>query len=284
MKILRSLPMPMPLLLFFALLLGMLGPLPASAATPAAPAPAASAPDPDAPYEAKLNDASELLHAKFPQQAIDGPLAEVLAHFEALYRGRPEKIFCAGSTEESLIYLLDAAAAQFPAASASAPARAASAQIYIDPDNGSGSFKSGTDGPPTVAVIGPAWATAYLMKGYALVELGRLAEAHEALEHAIALSPQNSQYLAELAYLYQAEKQWQLSLATYARAEQAAHFAPEQARKEHEGRALRGQGFALTELGRLDEATAFYRKALELDPQDQRSLNELRYIEQQRRK
>jgi tetratricopeptide (TPR) repeat protein len=43
-------------------------------------------------------------------------------------------------------------------------------------------------------------------------------------------------------------------------------------------RLLRGRGFMLVEMGRLDEGEAAYREALKLDPADARALNELRYI------
>lgn len=40
----------------------------------------------------------------------------------------------------------------------------------------------------------------------------------------------------------------------------------------------RGRGFALTELGRLDEAEAAYNEALKIDPNDDRAKHELEYI------
>lgn len=43
-------------------------------------------------------------------------------------------------------------------------------------------------------------------------------------------------------------------------------------------RLLRGRGFMLVEMDRLDEGEAAYREALKLDPADARALNELRYI------
>lgn len=43
-------------------------------------------------------------------------------------------------------------------------------------------------------------------------------------------------------------------------------------------RLLRGRGFALVEMDRLDEGEAAYREALKLDPADARAMNELAYI------
>ena len=42
--------------------------------------------------------------------------------------------------------------------------------------------------------------------------------------------------------------------------------------------ALRGRGFALTELGRLDEAEVAYRDSLKLKPENEVALAELKYI------
>jgi Flp pilus assembly protein TadD len=41
---------------------------------------------------------------------------------------------------------------------------------------------------------------------------------------------------------------------------------------------LRGRGFALIELGRLDEAEKAYRDSLNSEPNNARALNELTYI------
>ena len=50
------------------------------------------------------------------------------------------------------------------------------------------------------------------------------------------------------------------------------------------GSAWRGEGYCLVEQGKLDEAEAIYRKALEANPKDQKSQGELRYIEGLRKK
>lgn len=42
-------------------------------------------------------------------------------------------------------------------------------------------------------------------------------------------------------------------------------------------------GYALSEMGRLDEAEANYRECLKIDPKDKGAMNELLYIAQQRR-
>ncbi len=134
-------------------------------------------------------------------------------------------------------------------------------------------------------VVSHAWGDAYGLKAYALVELGRLKEAREAIDAAIALSPLNSKYLSELGYLHQLDSQWAEALEVYKRsAEGAEAVAPEEYRKQLVGVALRGQGYALIEMGRLDEAEALYRRCLEIDKEDRKAANEMLYIESLRKK
>ena len=133
-------------------------------------------------------------------------------------------------------------------------------------------------------VVSRAWSDAYMMKGYALADMGQLKEAREAVEAAVALSPFNSQYLAELGYLHQLDHAWDRSLETYKRSGEGAEISSPDRRNLDLARAFRGQGYALIELGRLDEAEALYRKAIELDGADTKAPNELKYIQQLRDK
>jgi tetratricopeptide (TPR) repeat protein len=132
--------------------------------------------------------------------------------------------------------------------------------------------------------IDATWSEAYYYKAYALIELGRIQEARAMLEKARALSPRNSQYLSELAHTWHAEREWQKALDLFAEAEKAAAISPPEVKHQEMARALRGQGFSLIELGRLDEAEAKFNAALAIDRHDVRAKNELAYIEQLRRK
>lgn len=133
-------------------------------------------------------------------------------------------------------------------------------------------------------VVSRAWSDAYMMKGYALADMGQLKEAREAVEAAVALSPFNSQYLAELGYLHQIDHAWDESLETYKRSAEGAEISSPDRKNLDLARAFRGQGYALIELDRLDEAEALYRKAIELDGADTKAPNELKYIQQLREK
>lgn len=129
--------------------------------------------------------------------------------------------------------------------------------------------------------VSPAWCTALFLKGYALDDQRRFGEAAAFLERAAAMAPSHAHYFIELGYAYQQQRNWAASDAAYRRGdENAAHDAA--TLKDERARAWRGLGYNLVEEGKLDEAEAFYRKCLELDPNDVKSQGELRYIAEQR--
>jgi tetratricopeptide (TPR) repeat protein len=174
----------------------------------------------------------------------------VIDHFSTAYPDPAGRIFCARSPAESLLYEMTALSMN-----------------------------------ASVGVLGPTWADAYLLKGIALVELGRLDEARASLQAAVSLSPQDSQYNSELGYTLGQQQDFDKALAAYEAAEAAVEFTfPETARPQELGRALRGEGFVLTELGKLDEAEAKYRKSQVVDPEDKRAAHELEYIASLRKK
>lgn len=115
-----------------------------------------------------------------------------------------------------------------------------------------------------------------------MIELRRISDAKPALARAVALSPQNSQFLSELGHIHEVEKSWPQALDLYRRAETATEFSPPSSRNAELARAWRGQGYVLVELKRWDEAEQRYRKCLELDPGDVRAKGELLFIQQQK--
>lgn len=128
-------------------------------------------------------------------------------------------------------------------------------------------------------VVSANWAYAYYLKAYALLELGRLSEARSNLERALALSPRNSQFLSELGNFYQRERNWTQALQTFQLAEAAAkEFSPLNAKNIELSRAWRGIGFVYVEQNRFEEAEKIYQQCLELDKNDTRAANELRYV------
>jgi tetratricopeptide (TPR) repeat protein len=128
------------------------------------------------------------------------------------------------------------------------------------------------------------WAYSYYLKGYALIELGNYTDAKPLIEKAIEMMPQNAQFLSELGHIYQVEKNWDTQIEVFQRAEKAATTLPKENGSANLARAWRGIAFALTEQGKLDESTGYYKKCLELNPNDQTAVSELRYIQQLRAK
>lgn len=216
---------------------------------------AAGKPGADADMK-KVLGALEMIQAGRIQLAIDGPLNEVIDKYEALYKGRAGMVFCARGLGDALIYAT----------------------------LGSKTVNGKADVP--VEVIGSAWALAYWARGYAYSEMARYADARAELEKALALSPMDSQYKNELAFTYQRSGDWNRMLALYQEAEGTAEISgttPE-ATTELKCVALRGQGYALVELHRLDEATKAYQGCLKLVPGEPKSLGELGYIQDLRAK
>lgn len=205
----------------------------------------------------KVLDALKMIESGRIQLAVDGPLAEVIAKYETRYAGKSGKVFCAEGMLDALVYATMAATDKTSGGKADAP----------------------------VEVIGPAWAKAYWARGYAYSEMGRYADARVELEKALALSPMNSQYKSELAFTYERSQDWGKMLALYKEAQDAAAISgdPEHA-PDLECVALRGQGYALVELRRLDEATTAYQDCLKLRPDEPRSVAELGYIKDLRAK
>ena len=183
-----------------------------------------------------------------PQRAITELFDPVIEHYEAIYKTSGKHVYSASNTTEMLIYLT------LP-----------------------------NDDKLPIEVLDSVWAGAYLMKGYALVELKRFDDAQKVLNEAIILSPMNSQYLSELAYTYQVQKDCRKSIEIYMQAEEVVELGSDEATKNVDlSRAWRGQGYCLVEQGKLDEAEAMYRKCLALDSKDDKARGELEYIRRQR--
>ncbi|WP_426687508.1 hypothetical protein [Rhodanobacter ginsengiterrae] len=199
----------------------------------------------------KVRDAVKMIEAGRIQLAIDGPLTEVVNKYEAIYAGKPITVFCARGMVDALVYA----------------------------SMGSKAVNGKADRP--VQVIGSAWALAYWARGYAYSEMARYADAQAELKKALALSPLDSQYKSELAFTYLRSDDWDKMLALYRDAEGDAQISgatPEQTTRL-KCVALRGQGYALVELHRLDEASKAYQSCLKLLPGEPKSLGELEYIQ-----
>lgn len=212
----------------------------------------------DQAYLAKVMHALKMIQANQAQQAIDGPLNDVIRHYEKTYANRGVTVYSAKDPTRSLAYLASAAVAVEDAEKAGKPGKNA-------------------------IVVGPAWAMAHWAKGYAYDALGQYDQARSELMQALTLAPMNSQYSSELAYTYLKDGNWNKALNLYKEAEANAELAPESAAVHLKCVALRGQGYALVELHHLNDAVTAYKSCLNLNPDDPKSHAELRYIDDLRK-
>lgn len=200
----------------------------------------------------RLNEFHKLARSGHAAEAL--PRIEALiAEFEARYPPGSTRWYVARDLGESLAYSL-LAATQLEGSSQT------TAQV----------------------LTGVAWADAYFVKGWALVELRRTDEARAALDRAVQLAPYASEYLIERAEASKLERKWDEAMRDFAAAEDFATFSPEDARKGVKAQAMRGQAFAHVELGDYDAAEKVLKACLKLDPDDRRAREELDYIAQAR--
>ena len=133
--------------------------------------------------------------------------------------------------------------------------------------------------------IGGTWCDAIYFKAYSLIDLGRPADAASDLDRALKMSPDNPQYLNERAELLMRAGHMDEALAMFKQAEpDHVYMTSDASALAMRSRSCRGIGFVLTEQGKLDESEANYRSCLTLDPNDQKSKDELAYIAQLRQK
>jgi Flp pilus assembly protein TadD len=83
-----------------------------------------------------------------------------------------------------------------------------------------------------------------------------------------------------MGYAFNQLRRFREALDSHMRAEALAGKYPSQ--RPHLSLALRGKGFALIELQRLDEAEVAFKSSLEIEPNNKLALNELGYIKRLR--
>ena len=127
------------------------------------------------------------------------------------------------------------------------------------------------------------WCDAMLVKGYALNELKRPTEAAQVLESLVGHDPNNPQYLIEYAYTVRVNGQLARSLELYKQAEKLASKVRDRESAAHwRAAALRGQGYAYTDLQQWDDAVKAYQRSLKYEPGNDIATNELQYIDEHR--
>lgn len=194
-----------------------------------------------------LSKAVSLMQARQFETAITGPIDATIASFESQYgHDAKAKYYSVRSPGEALLYMAMAAKDK-----------------------------------QVAKALGPTWQEAYFLKGSALNSLGRYDEADKALERALVLAPMNAQSMIELAFSYEHQHKTADALDLCQSAEAMSAFSPDDLQEAEKTRALRCEGFNLTDLHRYDEATKKYEAALKLNPNDTISQHELEYIRRQ---
>lgn len=196
-------------------------------------------------YENLLKEGFKQLTAGNPKESIQNYFAPIIEAYNSYYGNSGKHVYCSRGPTETLFYMLKAAEKKEEA-----------------------------------IAISQVWAQAFFYKGYANVELGDIDGAKSNIKKALELSPSNSIYLSELGYIYGTERKLNEALELYEQAEEFANtFSPEEIKTAEILKALHGSGYILIELGKLDEAEKKYRKCLEIDENDNKALNELKYIQ-----
>lgn len=194
----------------------------------------------------EIDRAWNLLGDKKPAEAI-AAVDPLIAKFEAENGKRAGLTFCARTMTESILYAGLAAAKK----------------------------QSGV-------VLHRTPCSAHFIKGFALIDLGRHADAKFHLDRAVELSPMNSKFLAERAEWYKTRRDWPNALVDFEKALEASDFGPDDAQNAEKARALRGIAFVKIEQGSLDEAEKLLKESLNLDPDSTMARGELDYIKQLR--
>jgi tetratricopeptide (TPR) repeat protein len=196
----------------------------------------------EAPLKPLMAEGVQAVKARKPAIAVK-IFDEIDQKFRAAYANGP-RVYCSRGPKETVLYLTKSTA-----------------------ERGS------------AITISPLWCDAIYLKAYSLTELGRPADAAKELDRVLKMAPNNSQYLNERAHLLTQARDFPAALAMFKQAEQDSALMPDpKVANEMKSKACRGIGYALTEMGKLDESTANYMRCLTIDPNDQKSKDELAYI------
>ena len=137
--------------------------------------------------------------------------------------------------------------------------------------------------PVKMVTVDGAWTDALLGKARAQIALNKLSDAKATLDQATVISPAYPYVWIEFGKVHQAEKNWDKMLSDYKTTENYAGAVEDKAvQKQLLTTGLRGQAAALTELGRLDEADALYKRCLKIDPADSAAADALAKLNVQR--
>ncbi len=205
-----------------------------------------------------ISKAKSAVNAGRTANVIETYINPIISDFEKKYKSKYSTMYSPRTAQENMIYTLEG--------------------LSINAVEGN------TKQITNIYRVPYVFAEAYFLKGYLYVSLGNLDLGEKALEEALLLAPRNSLFLSELGHISQAKQDFDKALTIFEKAVLGANFSPEVQKDFEKGRALRGVGFSLIELNRLDEAEEKFNQALEINPDDAGALHELRYIKSLRDK
>lgn len=132
-------------------------------------------------------------------------------------------------------------------------------------------------------VLDAETCNALFLRAFALTELGRRADAIEALQQLTRLAPDTPRYVVELAFAQRASGDKDAALATYTKAVSiASRPATVEANKRYRAAALRGIGYLLADKGDWIGGEKAYLASLIDDPESKIAISELAYIARKR--
>jgi len=145
--------------------------------------------------------------------------------------------------------------------------------------DGDGHIKADLAG---TVIVDKAVCDAHFGKGYALIDLGRGDLAEAELHMATTMAPGDAHYANEYAELFKSRREWQKSYDLFARAWNVVDKDMKGPDASLAARALRGMGYNMIELGKLDEAEKLFRQSLDYEPRSDAAKGELSYLARKR--
>jgi len=122
--------------------------------------------------------------------------------------------------------------------------------------------------------VAPSYSMAWGQLALICAEEKRLDNALVCVESGIAVEPDHPRLWIDKGFILNSLKRHEEALSCYERATLVRAWAP----TPQISRAFRGQGSALIDLGRLDDAEIAYRRSLDLEPNNGVAVEELKYI------
>ena len=118
---------------------------------------------------------------------------------------------------------------------------------------------------------------AFQLVGYIFAGAGETADALAWIDRAISIAPYMAEPHCEKGYVLNQLQEFDEALKEYEVAVQLSSDFPYS--RHAKPMALRGMGFSLIELGRLDDAESAFRESLILEPGNELAESELLYID-----